>query len=442
MSISGDKRGVINQVGVLKSLESQQKSVLQNDTFSSINNKDDGTSFIIDVMKVIAGSAAIKIAMGQMFSGLIKEIEPKLKTTLKKQFTQSNSNQEFSSTLKNNGITTSVKSIDPKNKFKVNPNSETGTLIYGSTSNTFDNTAYNAIQNSGNFETYKDLSGNDIMSIKYIENTDNFQIKPAFGSGNQNVGSYFNNFIDNTEILNEKEIISSVMDGVYGTLTNNENKTTEQIYKELQHEQILNQLIEGNDSFIISTKDNDILLNRAKEISEGIINYDMGCGLISASLNFEDFNKLVENISGSTDPYYIGDQLESTIDKSSSSPETSNKNKETIKDDFFQLLIKTFIIKITVALTSAPQILTLFAIMKVLQGGTGGLSNNVTDNIKDFRTIIKCLSKEVKILIITFLFNLAASYLIKLLQPIIKKIIKEKINQYTELLKSLTPVSI
>jgi len=436
MSIADDKRSVINQVGVYKSLDEEQKPALLNDTFSSINNKDNSFSFIINVMNSIAGTEAVKSTIGKIFSGLIKEVEPKLKTSLKKQLTQSNSDQEFSSTFKTNGITTSVKSIDNKNKFKTNPNSNTGSLIYGSPSDSFDATAYDAIQNSGNFETYNNLS------IKYIESSDSFQIKPNSSLGNQNVGEFFNSYIDNTEILNEKEIISSVMDSVYGTLSNNQNKTSEQIYNELVLEQSLKQVIEGDDSFEISPEDNDKLLNKAQEISKGIINYDMGCGLISSKLNFDDFDKLIKNISGSTDPYYVGDQLESTIDESSTSPETTNQNKETVKNGFFELLINTFILKIIEALTAAPQILVLFAIMDKLQGGIGSLSNNVVDTAKNFKTLIKCLSKEIKTLISEFLFLLAVSYLIKLLKPVIKRVIKEKVKQYIDLLKSLIPVSI
>ncbi len=437
MSIADNKRSVFNTIGSYTSLNEQKEPAKQNDTLSSINNKDDSTSFILDVMKVVAGTTAIKLAIGQMFSGLVKEIEPKLKTVLKKQFTQANANQEFSSTFKTNGVTTSVKSVDSKNKLKVNPNSSTGSLIYGSPSTSFDGTAYDAIQNSGNFENY-----NNIMSIKYIESSDSFQIKPDLSTGNKNIGEYFNTFIDDTEILNEKEIISSVMDGVYGTLANTENKTTEQIYNELVLEQSLKQVLEGNDSFEISPADNEKLLNKAREMAEGIINYDMGCGLLPASLNFDKFSELVSNISGSTDPYYIGNQLESTIDESSSSPETSTENKETIKDGFFQLMINTFILKITEAVTSAPQILVLFAMMDALQGGTGVLSNNPTDTIKNFKICIKCLSKEIKTFIAAFLFSLAVSYLIKLLKPIIKKVIKEKINQYIDVLKSLIPVKV
>jgi len=436
MSLADDKRGVFNSIGSYTSLNEQGNPPVQNDTFTSINNKDDSTSFIVDVMKVVGGGTAIKLAIGQMFSGLVKDIEPKLKTTLKKQFTQSNSNQEFSSGFKNNGVKTSVKSIDSKGKFKVNPSSANGSMIYGSPTTSFDGTAYDAIQNSGNYETYNN------MSIKYNESDDSFRIKPNLSGGNQNVGEYFNSFIDDTEILNEKEIVSSVMDGVYGTLANSQDKTSEQIYEELQLEQTLKQALEGDDSFEISDADKEELLAKAQEMSKGIVNYDMGCGLMPASLSFDNFSKLVSNISGATDPFYIGDQLEQTINESSSSPETTTENKETIKDGFFQLLINQFILKITEALTSSPQVLALFAIMNALQGGSGGLSDKVTDTTKNFKTCIKCLSKEIKKLIAAFLFALAIGYLIKLLKPVIKKVVKEKIKQFVDLLKSLSPVKI
>jgi len=44
-------------------------------------------------------------------------------------------------------------------------------------------------------------------------------------------------------------------------------------------------------------------------------------------------------------------------------------------------------------------------------------------------------------LIAEFIFSLVVTYLIKLLKPVIQKITKEKINQYVNIIKSLTAVN-
>ena len=48
------------------------------------------------------------------------------------------------------------------------------------------------------------------------------------------------------------------------------------------------------------------------------------------------------------------------------------------------------------------------------------------------------MSKEVMILIAKFIFSLTVPYLIKLLEPVIRRVIKEKINQYSDIIISLT----
>lgn len=432
MALADDKRSVFTTIGSYSSLNSERKPALQTDLFSSINNKNDIIGYLLDVLKVVAGSAALKIVIGEMFTGLIKKIEPELKTSLKKQLTQSNASQPLPFTFKNNGVTTSVKSIDGSNKLKVNPNSANGSLIYGEPTDSFDGLAYNAIQNSGDFKS----NGN--VSIKYIESSDSFQIKPNLGGTNPTIGEYFDTFIDDTELLNKKEITSAVMDGIYGTLANSQGKTSDQIYKELRISKKLEQALDDDKSLEISPEDNEKLLTKANELAKGKVYYDMGCGLLPAQLNFDNFSKLIQNVSGTTDQYYIADQMEETVDQSSGTPETTAENKETMKDGFFQKIIKIFTLKITEAVTSSPQVITLFTMMTILQNPDAILSDNQEDLIDKFEVMIRCMVKKIMALIAAFIFAITISYLTKLLKPVIKRVIKEKINQFVGLVKSLT----
>ena len=431
MSLADKKRSVFTTIGSYNSLMEQGNDVLQTDLFPSINNKDDIVPFLLDTLKTVAGTEAIKEAIGGMFGELVDDVEPTLKTALKKQFIQSNADELIPSTFLTNGITVPVKDIDIGGKFKVNPSSTEGNLIYGSISNSFDSVAYDSILNAGNFENFNNLQ------TKYIESSDSFQIKPL--GSTPSIGDFFTTYIDGVELVNKKELVSTVMDNFYGTLTNTQNKTEEQVYEELLVETQLQQVLNDDDSFIIPPEKLDELLVKAQELAGGEINYDLGCGLMPASLGFDEFSDLVSNISGATDPFYISDQLGATIDESTTgTTELTDENQETIKDNFFQKLINIFTVKMLEAVTTAPQIRMMFGMMSSLQNNGTVLLNKASEDMQNFRTCIKCMSKEIMRAIAEYIFALAIAYLIILLKPVITKVMKEKTNQYSDIMRSLT----
>ena len=431
MSLADQKRSVFTTIGSYNSLMEQGDGILQTDLFPSINNKDDIVPFILDVLKTVAGTEAIKEAIGGMFGKLVDEVEPKLKTALKKQFIQSNADQVIPNSFMTNGITVPVKNIDISGKFKVNPNSSEGSLIYGAPTNTFNSTAYDAILNTPDFEGFNNLQ------LKYIESSDSFQIKPS--GSTPTIGAFFTTYIDGTELINKKEIVSAVMDNFYGTLAKNQNKTEEQLYEELLVETQLQQVLNDDDSFVVAPEKFDELLSKARELAAGEVSYDLGCGLMPTSLDSDDFSNLISTISGATDPFYIGDRLGATIDESTTATqELTEENQETIKDGFFQRLINIFTVKMLEAVTTAPQIRTLFGMMSSLQNNGTVLLSSATEDMENFKTCIKCMAKEIMKLIAEFLFALAIAYLIKLLKPVITRVIKEKINQYSGIIISLT----
>lgn len=435
MSLGDNKRSVFTTIGSYNSLMEQGDSLLQTNSYSSINNKDDVVPFLLDVLKTVAGTEVIKEAVGGLLSEVVDNSESTLKTTLKKQFTQSNSEDVIPASFMTNGITIPAKDIDISGKFKINPNSAEGNLIYGSVTNSFNSTAYDAVLNSGNFETYNNID------IKYIELTDSFQIKPNGAA--PTIGSFFTDYIDNTELINKKEVISSILDNFYGTLAKNQNKTVSEIYDELLIETQLQQVLDNDDSFVVAPEKYDVLLAKARELAAGGVSYDLGCGLMPAELSFDDFSDLIKTISGSTDPFFIGNKLGETIENSTdNTDELTTANKETIKDSFFQRIIKILTIKLLEAITTAPQVRMLMGIMSALQNNGNIIISNAKDDLKYFKTMIKCLAKDIMKLVAAFLFALAISYLIKLLKPVIKKVTKEKINQYKGIIISLTGATI
>jgi len=438
MSLSDNKRGVFTTIGAYTSLNQQPKPPKASDLYPSINNSKETIPYLLDVLKTIAGTEALKEVVGGMLTKLVDKVEPQLKTGLKKQFTHSNSGDAAPASFNTNGINVPVKNIDTNGKLKVSPDSSSGNLLYNKTTPNFDSVAHNAIINAGTAKSYNG------MSVTYNATTDYFNVKPT--TPITNIGDFFTNYIDKSEIINKKEIVSNLMDSIYGTLAKKNNKTIQEINDELLLEKQLEQAISGvDDPFVILPQDLADIEKQAQEMAAGVVNYDMGCGMMPASLDFSDLNNLIQSISGSTDPFAVSNVIEGTIDQSTSGTTagaaTSTANKQTIKDGFFQKLIKKFSVKMLAAVTTNPQIRVMVGMMSALENNGNTNLSQPKDDIKKQKIFIMCLAKEILILLGEFIFALAIAYLVKLLTPIIKKIIKEKINQYVGIIKSLTGVS-
>jgi hypothetical protein len=435
MGLIDDKKNVFTTIGAYTSFIERSKNQKndKSNLFPSINNKKDVVPYLLDILKVVVGSDALKQLTGELFTKFVDNVEPQIKETLKKQMIQHNSGSPLPTNFKNNGVTVPVKNIDIFGKFKSNPNSDAGNLLYG-TLDTFDTKAYQAITLNGTPVTYNN------MSITYHSSSDSFNIKPTVASSTQTIGEWLGNYIDDTVIINKKEFLTNVMNAVYGSVTANQGKTLQQVYDELQVSKMLDQLFEDNDSFEISQDDYDILLQQAQALVDGVVYYDMGCGIIGAELPMDDMTSLINQISGSTDPYLVSNAVEATIAQSTANiQETQQENKETIKDGFFQRIIKMVQQILAQLMTSSPQVRALQAIISGFESADG-ITPKIGDpkqDMKKFKIFLKCMINDLMRMINQFIFELIVAFLLAMLTPIVRRIIQEKINQYVGILKSL-----
>jgi len=428
MGLIDDKQSIFTTIGAYVSLGQSKKLPNATNIYTSINNKKEVVPLLLDILKVVVGSVVLQELTGELFSTFIDNTEPDLKTGVKKQTVQENSDNQLPNDFKNNGYSIPAKSIDVMGKLKTSPNSSSGSMLYDNNSPNFDSAAYQAIQNEGTDTPYNNLI------INYNSTTDSFNFKPNTKSNpNQSIGDWMGSFVDSTTIINKKEFMVKVMDSFYGTITSNQNKTTEEIFQELQLKKLIEQLINGDDSFEISQKDYDDLLRRAKQLKDGVVTYDLGCGLMEVSLSLNDFNNLISNISGSTNPFLIGKHVGDTLSKSG----VGNNNIQTVTDNFFQTIIKIITVELACAATISPQIRALMAIGSAFQNfGISKLGNPIKD-LKGFKVYLKCIIQIAMRLINQFIYNLVIGFLIVLLTPIIKTFVREKINQFIGIIKSL-----
>lgn len=424
MGLIDQKSGVFTTIGSYTSMMQAGNMPNPTNIFASINNAKDAIPYMLDVLKVVAGSFALQVLVGKLFTSFIDGVEPELKTMLKKQTTQFNADTNLPADLG----TTPLPTIDP-NKEIIDPKSDAGTLINGD-GDSFKGKAFYAIQN----QTPTNYLN---MQLTFVEGTGgskgDINIKPAVAT----VGGFMNTFIDNTTIINKKEFMSKTMNSIFGTISKSQGKSVDEIVQDLSIAKMMDQVANDDDSFEISPEDYNAILTKAQEMANGVVTYDMGCGLMGATLPMSGLTSLIANISGSTDPFYIGNQIAGLATSTALNQETANNNSETVKDSFIQKIINYIKQTLILAVTTAPQIRAIMSIMSGLLNNGKALIANLKESFKSFKIFIKCLIKKAMELISKFIFNLVAGFLIALITPVIRKVIKEKINQFVKIMKGL-----
>jgi hypothetical protein len=435
MGLIDDKKKVFNTVGAYNSMMQTSKMADSTNLFPSINNKKDVVPYLLDVLKVVAGSFAVEQLVGQLFVKFVDTAEPELKKAVKKQTVQYNSGDGLPDDFKR-GYEIPVNQIDTYGKYKTNPDSEGGAMLYDTNTVNFDSSAYQAIKNAGTDTPFGNLV------LNFNSTTNSFKLKPNLTvSSNPSVGQWMGEFVDDITVIDKKEFMSGVMDTFYGSITKSQNKTVEQIVEELEINKLLEQLINDNDSFEILPEDYNALLRKAQELVNGIVYYDMGCGVMGATLPLSGMSELISSISGSTDPFKISKQIGDTIGTSVLNKETADNNKETIKDNFFQKIINFITQKLVQAVCTAPQIRTVLAISSAFQNNGEIKIQSVKESLKSYKIYLKCIIKIAMELINKFIYDYILPFLMSLIAPIVKRVIKEKTNQYIGIMKSLVAVN-
>lgn len=433
MSLSGDKKNVFTTIGAYTSFSKNEgKLPKTTNTYPSVNNKKDVIPFLIDVLKVTVGSEAIKLIVGELLTKFLDKTEESSKTLLKKQFIDSNSDKEVSSDFKTIGYRVKASKIDTDKKFRIPSDSTSYPLYRNDAITSFENTMHDAVRLEPT-----EINYSNTIKVSYDKVSDDFIFKS--GQPNYLVNDFVTDYIDNTTIINKKEIHTNVMNLLFGTISKNENKTINEISNELEVNKILSQVIDGSDSYDISQDDLNELFKIAEDIVNGLSNHDLGCGVMSSSLNIVDLTSLVSQISGSTDSFAVSNALESTLENDTDlDQDTYNENKQTIKDNFFKKLINSFVLSLVKSLTTAPQIRALIAISGSFKGKADLLDGKVSETLKNNKAFIDCIVKEMINLVSEFIYNKAISLIKELIKPILKKIGKEKITSYSKIIKSLS----
>ena len=431
MSTINDKKSIINEISVLSSIGKTADLPDQNFTLSSVNTKNEPIPFMLDLLTVLVGSEALQRTTGQVMTNFIRKVEPDLKTDLKKQSTTFNSDKTLPAGF-GAGYQVPIKKIDLFNKLKTDPSSSEGSLLYQDNVNSFDQVAYNAIVADGSDVTF----GN--IKMNYNSSTDKMSIKPL--NPTDTIGSFTNSFIDNLTIIDEKEFTASVMESMYGTISNSSKKTKKQLLEEERIRSLINKLIESDSVANISDAELEELNRLADNKFSGVVPIDVGCSIIDGILGLDDINTLINNNLGNTNPLSVGNAFDSAMENSfGNKPDQINPtNKNAIRDGFFKRLLKTILNAIVLALTSTPQIRVLLMLLNGFKNNDNvDFPSDSTDDINSQKNFTNCLAKKTTGLLNEFIFNLLKTELLKIIIPVAKLLVKEKLQAFFRIIQSL-----
>ena len=439
MSLRNQKKDLFNTIGAYTSLARERELPEGNDTFTSLTEKRDPVVFLIEMLKAVIGIEGLKIAVGELFTGVIDTIKEPTKNSLKNQYIDFNVGDEIPDCFKNNGdgIEIPLKDFDFFSKLKTDPLSDVGGLLYGVGVDDFDSKIYEAITAEGTDVTYNNLV------INYDSVLDTIKFRAT--TNDDTIGKWFSDFIDDMTLIKNDVFIGDILNLIFGTSISMENKSIEKIFEEKKVENVLNKFID--ESFKNVFDENNLnftneelieLYNESKNLKEGVIEYNMGCEIIFRTLNMSDAMDLVDVMVNSPNPEEISNAMFNAVtEKAVEDDDIIEKNKNTVVDGFFQKIIFLFRFELIKQLILTPQMVVLILLSNTIRNECSYEPKSPSDLIKKNKTLIRCIIKDLSEQFNMFIYNIIVGYLYTLLKPIIKKIVKEKINQYVGILKSL-----
>ena len=433
MSLINDKKSIFTEIGAFNSISSSVELPNPSNSLSSVNNSKDIAAFLLDILVTLVGSGVLKRVTGELLGDFITETKPTLKNALSDQLIDFNSNDSLPSDFSTNGYTIPAKDIDVYGKLKSDPASDIGSQVYtdGST-NTFDRKAYQAIVTPNTEVTYGGIK------ILYNDASDEFTFKPVNSS--VTIGSFINTFVNGMVLFDKKTFITEVLNIIFGTKSAAQNKTEQQILEEIKINKTLQNFIDEKEELTISDDELNELENQARQISQGYTEVSIGCcDILRGSMSVEDMTDLNTRFRNAANPDQAGNILSDGVSNSFSGEDADDaeENERTIKDGIIKRIINAIIAILAAAITTSPEARFILLITKGFKNNGVIPSGNPTGDLINFRVLIKCLIKKVKELIFEFLFNLVKEQLIKLIIPISKRILREKINQYIGVLRTL-----
>jgi len=450
MSIVDKKKEIFGQISALRtSCEGFPKFELNN-SMCSIDNSTNPLDLLIDLLKVTIGFEKLSSILTNTLTYDLGKIEIEIKKALKKELKSLVScgvnpsipnfflHQNFNAL--STGINLDLRKIDYMGVMLVDPNTNAGLLTYedtngGLNSTDFHTYLFETIQLDGTQTDWGSSTiGNDILSIKFnstgpTNNIINIKASEFYSNptNNKKLTDLNNDFIDSVSLFGSGIMINSLVDSLFGSISFELNKTTEQIKKEVEIEHIIECFLNTDDTTIVDDSFFEFSNEAIRIQEEEANNRQKGikvlsnCGNVASSVPTSTLSALTMSIMSATTVGSTADIITKGIDNiaNEASEEVDDKNKITAKLNFIDGAIRKLMIKMGNVILS-PKVISIFAVNHAIVYGTDldnpvnwmklnkTLMNSIVtairetfikilleEAIKNIKNIVKCASQQV-----------------------------------------------
>lgn len=459
MSIIDQKAKVFGNIAAARTLSEGLPQLVTNPSFPSINNDGDSIAFLTDMLKSLVGIEKLREIVVDTLSYKLDEIELSIKKSIKlslKELVNCGVDPSIPSYLKSNGsgIITEVNKIDFFDMMKVDPQSMAGSLMYNdydipslTNSTDFNTFLYGTIQNDGTTETWNttqqilDVRFDSVNTSPTPNNTLKFNANTSFD--NKSLTEFNNTYVDSIDLFNSENLLNKLMDMLFGSITFEVNKTTSQVVKEKQIEEIINCIVNADENDVIDdnyftfTNEQMIQLENEAYWKKNGIRIVETCGNAKTSIQTATLTAITSGITsaqiGQPKKEAISDgikQLSQTVGNQS----PSTKDSYALELNFIEGLISS-IIKAIISLILSPKVISIFLINYKIIYGQNEEYDNAIDFMKQNKTLVKDISKSVRNAIISILLNTVLKEVSNLVSATAMEIATEKAkNQVAQIL--------
>jgi hypothetical protein len=455
MSVLDKKKKVFGNIAAARALTESMPKLRLSSSFPSINNKGDSITFLTDLIQSLIGYYELVNSVVDILTDSIDEIEVEVKKALKtelKSIVSCGVNPSLPSFIKStgSGIVIEVKKIDFLNMLQTDPNTVSGKLLYNDVTSSLTNSSdfntflYGVIQDDGNTHTWANILDITFNSLGTGGNPNNtLTIKANSGYDSKTLNDLNNNYIDSLKLFNTENLVSRIIDTIFGSISFSIKKTRKQLEEEGKINAVIDKLTQSdegetiNDSYF--TFDNDEvskIQTDADNRKRGVIKVKTS-NTIDASVPESSLTLLTDEMGTAVTVQDKKNTLSSNLDSmanQNTNNSTNPSDNSSIKVNFMQNIINT-LIKGIVGVILSPKVVLIFLVnFKIIYGPTATYDNAI-DFMKKNKRLIKAVIKRISTMIIKYLLSIALKRIAELVaQAQIRKQIDKNKNKVVQLL--------
>jgi len=469
MSVVDKKQKIFGNVAAARTITEGMPKLKKKSSFPSVNNKGDSITFLTDLIKSLIGYIALVNAIVDILTHQLEKIEKDIKKALKselKAIVSCGVDPSLPSFIKSTGagIVIEVKKVDFLQLFKIDATTKVGGLLYNdvtpvlTNSSDFNTFLYGVIQDDGVTHTWKDKGGNGLFDITFKStgtggvpnNTFTIKANPSYNT--KTLNDLNNNFIDSLTLFNTENIVTKIIDIIFGSISVSIKKPRIHLEMEEKINKVVDKMIvedanakegdSGDETFFTFSNDElSVIESRSDERQRGVIKVKTAT-TVDGSVPTATLTAFTNSMSVASTAEQKKSTLSNSLDQMASDSARNvklTKDKGSVKLNFIQLLI-TNLIKAIVGIVLSPKIIMIFLInYKIIYGPTATFSDAI-DFIKKNKKLFKQIIKKIAGMIIKILLAIAIQKITKLVaDAMIEKNIEKNKNKKTQLL-SLTGV--